>query len=64
MQENNMSDCGGGRSPTGKFVGWHYLTEEQYQEKKSVYEAKQAAQSFSAEDNLEAEAWPLTYTQQ
>ena len=40
-----MSDCGCGRSPTGKCVGWHNLTEEQYQEKKAAYEAKQAAKS-------------------
>jgi hypothetical protein len=48
MKEIDMSDCGCGRSPTGKCVGWHNLTEEQYQEKKSVYEAKQAAKSSSA----------------
>ena len=28
-----MADCGCGRSPTGKCMGWHALTEEQYQEK-------------------------------
>ena len=32
-----MADCSCGRSPTGKCVGWHSLSEEQYQEKKSVY---------------------------
>ena len=48
MKEIDMSDCGCGRSPTGKCVGWHNLTEEQYQETKSVYEAKQAAKSSSA----------------
>ena len=45
MKETHMSDCGCGRSPTGKCVGWHNLTEEQYQEKKEAYEAKQAAKS-------------------
>ena len=25
--------CGCGRSPTGKCVGWHALTEEQYKQK-------------------------------
>jgi len=64
MQEYNMSDYGGGRSPAGKCVGWHYLTKEQYQKKKSVYEAKQAAKSSSAQDNLESRSWPLTYIQQ
>ena len=24
-------DCGCGRSPTGKCIGWHALTEEEYQ---------------------------------
>ena len=38
-----MADCGCGRSPTGKCVGWHDLTEEQYVEKKAAYEAKKAA---------------------
>lgn len=38
-----MSDCTCGRSPTGKCVGWHDLTEGQYAEKKAAYEARQAA---------------------
>jgi len=33
--------CGCGRSPTGRCVGWHSLTEEQYLAKKAEYEAKQ-----------------------
>jgi hypothetical protein len=41
----DMAECGCGRSPTGKCVGWHGLTEEQYQEKKAAYEAKQASKS-------------------
>ena len=41
--ENQMAECGCGRSPTGNCVGWHNLTEEQYLEKKAEYEAKQAA---------------------
>ena len=40
-----MAECGCGRSPTGKCVGCHGLSEEQYQEKKAAYEAKQAAKS-------------------
>jgi len=40
-----MAEFGCGRSPTGKCVGWHGLSEEQYQEKKAAYEAKQAAKS-------------------
>ena len=26
-----MADCGCGRSPTGQCIGWHNLTEEEYQ---------------------------------
>jgi hypothetical protein len=29
-------DCACGRSPTGKCVGWHNLTNEQYEEKKKL----------------------------
>ena len=36
-----MADCSCGRSPTGKFVGWHGLSEQQYQERKSNYDEKQ-----------------------
>ncbi|MDB9852115.1 hypothetical protein OAC62_04155 [Amylibacter sp.] len=37
--------CGCGRSPTGKCIGWHALSEEEYQEKKIAYEARQAQKS-------------------
>lgn len=30
--------CGCGRSPTGKCIGWHGLSEEAYQKKKSDWE--------------------------
>jgi len=36
-----MADCNCGRSPTGKCVGWHGLSEQQYQERKSTYEDQQ-----------------------
>lgn len=45
MSEANS--CGCGRSPTGKCVGWHNLTEEQYAEKKAIWEAKQEAKKAS-----------------
>jgi hypothetical protein len=45
--EINMS-CTCGRSPTGKCVGWHKLSEEEYQEKKIVWEAKQKAKENAA----------------
>ena len=42
IKEFNMAECGCRRSPNGNCVGWHNLSEEQYQEKKAAYEAKQA----------------------
>lgn len=30
--------CGCGRSPTGDCIGWHALTEEEYQAKSAEYE--------------------------
>jgi hypothetical protein len=39
--------CGCGRSPTGKCIGWHGLTEEQYQEELAKYEEK----LFEDDDN-------------
>ena len=45
MSEANS--CGCSRSPTGKCVGWHNLTEEQYAEKKAIWEAKQEAKKAS-----------------
>lgn len=38
-------DCGCGRSPTGKCIGWHGLTNEQYEHKKTEYEKKQINES-------------------
>ena len=37
-----MADCGCRRSPTGNCIGWHKLSEEEYQEKKAAYETKKA----------------------
>lgn len=41
-KEIDMADCGCGRSPTGNCIGWHKLSEEEYQEKKAAYEARKA----------------------
>ena len=42
VQENpeEFGSCGCGRSPTGKCIGWHGLTEEKYKEELANYEAK------------------------
>ena len=36
MSEKN--NCGCGRSSTGKCIGWHSLSEEEYLKKKENYE--------------------------
>jgi hypothetical protein len=35
---NEFGKCGCGRSPTGKCIGWHGLSEEAYQKAKSDWE--------------------------
>lgn len=37
-EKTEFGNCGCGRSPTGKCIGWHTLTEEQYQQKLVKYE--------------------------
>ena len=37
-RETAVGSCGCGRSPTGKCIGWHGLTEELYQKKKAEWE--------------------------
>ena len=46
IKELNMSkDCGCGRSPTGKCIGWHNLSNELYEQKKVEYEKQQLDES-------------------
>tara|TARA_B100000886_G_scaffold202485_1_gene139865 strand:- start:251 stop:379 length:129 start_codon:yes stop_codon:yes gene_type:complete len=40
--------CNCGRSPTGKCVGWHNLSEADYLVKKRAWEEKQAAKKKAA----------------
>jgi hypothetical protein len=35
---SKIGQCGCGRSPTGKCIGWHGLTEEAFVERKELYE--------------------------
>ena len=44
--------CGCDRSPTGKCVVWHKLSDEQYREKLAAYEAKQAAKKAVLRGNV------------
>jgi hypothetical protein len=38
-------NCGCGRSPTGKCIGWHNLTNEEYSAKLQEHERKQLMES-------------------
>tara|TARA_A100001011_G_scaffold95104_1_gene99964 strand:+ start:2496 stop:2633 length:138 start_codon:yes stop_codon:yes gene_type:complete len=37
---NEKNNCGCGRSPTGKCIGWHNLTDQEYKQKLADYEKK------------------------
>ncbi len=39
-KENKMADCGCGRSPTGKCIGWHGLSEAEFQKKLLEHQEK------------------------
>jgi predicted RNA-binding protein YlqC (UPF0109 family) len=41
--ESDIGKCGCGRSPTGKCIGWHGLTEEAFQTRLSEFKAQQEA---------------------
>jgi hypothetical protein len=49
--EGSIGTCGCGRSPTGNCIGWHGLTEDQYQAKKTEWDLneykKQAQELWS-----------------
>ena len=36
-KNNEIGGCGCGRSPTGKCIGWHGLTEDEFQAKLTEY---------------------------
>lgn len=44
-EEKKVVACGCGRSPTGSCIGWHSLTNEEYQAKLAEYEKKQLNES-------------------
>lgn len=39
VNENKTGTCGCGRSPTGNCIGWHGLTQEEFEEKLAEYKA-------------------------
>ena len=42
--------CGCGRSPTGKCIGWHGLTEELYQHQKMLWMEEQLREDAELEE--------------
>jgi hypothetical protein len=47
---DEIGKCGCGRSPTGKCIGWHGLTEEEYHIQLNAYEAVNHFSKFWAKD--------------
>ena len=47
-------NCGCGRSPTGKCLGWHKLSEQEFQRKLSIYNAKKTDKGVSNEGKVYA----------
>ena len=47
VQENSskVGQCGCGRSPTGKCIGWHGLTEDAFKAKLQEYNEKKLAEA-------------------
>ena len=45
IKMTEAAKCGCGRSPTGNCIGWHALSEEDYQEKKTAHETREAKKS-------------------
>ena len=43
-------ECGCGRSPTGQCIGWHKLSEEEYQEKLKEYQDKEKDENWTQLD--------------
>ena len=41
VDQMKTGTCGCGRSPTGDCVGWHALTEEEFEDRKEKYETGQ-----------------------
>ena len=46
MAEANK--CGCGRSPSVKCIGWHGLSEDDYQKRLAAYQARQAEKATKA----------------
>jgi hypothetical protein len=45
-------ECGCGRSPTGKCIGWHALSEEEYQNELNKFQVEEAKKDVSGNEDL------------
>ena len=45
-----MANCGCGRSPTEQCIGWHNLSEEEYQQKLKGHQEKEAEINHDANE--------------
>lgn len=48
--ESDIGSCGCGRSPTGKCIGWHGLTEDMYQHRKMLWLEEEMRKDNEVED--------------
>jgi hypothetical protein len=53
VKENakEFGNCGCGRSPTGKCIGWHGLPEEEFRQQLAEYEDRQLKEALDQGDN-------------
>jgi hypothetical protein len=49
--EELIMECGCGRSPTGKCIGWHALSEEEYQNELDKFQAEEAKKDVSENED-------------
>ena len=51
--DSDVGKCGCGRSPTGKCIGWHGLTEEMYQHKKMLWMEEEFRRDNEVKDSTQ-----------
>jgi hypothetical protein len=49
-REEDIGKCGCGRSPTGKCIGWHGLSEDMYQHQKMLWLEEQIKKDNELEE--------------
>ena len=49
--EELIMECGCGRSPTGKCIGWHALSEEEYQNELKKLQVEEAGKDVSENED-------------